>query len=315
MFSPADTDSKVCKICKESRRLKLFGSLPEKRGAVCRYCIIEKRLERGLCRHGCGQPAVPNRNHCEKCLKGQRINASKRNQRDREAAIDHYGLTCQCCADERFLFLTIDHIDGGGVAHMRKLREGGYGGHNLYAWLRKNNYPTGFRTLCYNCNCVRGRVGYCPHQSTAPSIITPALAEFVLPPRPCQMCGRDNTTTTGRCAKCNMAIRKSTNKRRQLDREAILNHYGSACAYCNESIKEFLTIDHINNDGANHRMISGSGYNLYRWLRKNNYPAGFQTLCYGCNIVKAQIGEEFLLKYLTENPRPIGINDESIIAT
>ncbi len=47
---------------------------------------------------------------------------------------------------------------------------------------------------------------------------------------------------------------------------------------------EWLTIDHINNDGAAHRKeIGEGGTNFYRWLRKNNYPLGFRTLCWNCN--------------------------------
>lgn len=31
-------------------------------------------------------------------------------------------------------------------------------------WLKKNNYPPGFRVLCMNCNFSLGMRGYCPHQ-------------------------------------------------------------------------------------------------------------------------------------------------------
>jgi hypothetical protein len=33
----------------------------------------------------------------------------------------------------------------------------------LYLWLKRNNYPTGFRVLCHNCNLAIGFYGYCPH--------------------------------------------------------------------------------------------------------------------------------------------------------
>lgn len=56
---------------------------------------------------------------------------------------------------------------------------------------------------------------------------------------------------------------------------------------------EFLQIDHINNDGKEHRKASGcgSGEAMYRWLKKNNYPAGFQVLCCNCNYAKMKYGE------------------------
>ncbi len=40
-------------------------------------------------------------------------------------------------------------------------------------------------------------------------------------------------------------------------REKVFNHYGKKCACCGESIYEFLTIDHINNDGAKHKRERG----------------------------------------------------------
>ena len=29
---------------------------------------------------------------------------------------------------------------------------------------QRNNYPVGFRVLCWNCNCSIGMYGECPHQ-------------------------------------------------------------------------------------------------------------------------------------------------------
>lgn len=83
----------------------------------------------------------------------------------RNAVFDHYGWLCKCCNEKRVEFLTIDHINGDGAAHRRKLGGGknrAYG--NIYGWLVRNNFPEGFQTLCYNCNCSKGRVGYCPHE-------------------------------------------------------------------------------------------------------------------------------------------------------
>jgi hypothetical protein len=55
--------------------------------------------------------------------------------------------------------------------------------------------------------------------------------------------------------------------------------------------KEFLQIDHVNNDGAEHRKQLGrGGSRLYQWLRKHNFPTGFQVLCANCNRGKALLG-------------------------
>lgn len=72
-------------------------------------------------------------------------------------------------------------------------------------------------------------------------------------------------------------------------RAKVLNAYGWACVCCGEGGHEFLTIDHINNDGGTHRREIGLR-SIYGWLVANNFPAGFQTLCFNCNMAKALNG-------------------------
>lgn len=45
--------------------------------------------------------------------------------------------------------LSIDHIKGGGNKHLKLIKG------NLYNWLIKNNFPTGFQTLCMNCQFIK----------------------------------------------------------------------------------------------------------------------------------------------------------------
>ena len=68
---------------------------------------------------------------------------------------------CKCCAVDFLEFLSIDHINGGGSEDKRKIGTGG----KFYKWLKKNNYPKGFRVLCHNCNQSLGAYGYCPHRN------------------------------------------------------------------------------------------------------------------------------------------------------
>lgn len=51
----------------------------------------------------------------------------------------------------------------------------------------------------------------------------------------------------------------------------MLTHYGTKCQCCGEKQVEFLTIDHINNDGNKHRKETNYS-NIYSWLRQNDYP-------------------------------------------
>lgn len=70
----------------------------------------------------------------------------------------------------------------------------------------------------------------------------------------------------------------------------VLGRYGGRCACCGEKHLDFLNIDHVNNDGAEHRretknqQLSGAG--MYRWLKRREYPTGFQVLCFNCNVSK-----------------------------
>ena len=87
-----------------------------------------------------------------------------------------------------------------------------------------------------------------------------------------------------------------TNRQRTRNklREDVLAAYGNKCKCCGESTKEFLCIDHINNDGAKHKRENNikSAQAMYTWLRKNNYPKdGFQILCHNCNCAKGFYGE------------------------
>lgn len=69
---------------------------------------------------------------------------------------------CACCGEDHYEFLSIDHTDGGGRRHREELKSSHP--RTLIAWLRKNNFPPGFRVLCMNCNTSYGFHGYCPHQ-------------------------------------------------------------------------------------------------------------------------------------------------------
>lgn len=86
------------------------------------------------------------------------------------------------------------------------------------------------------------------------------------------------------CRSCAASQRKRLRALNVGIRNEARKRYGSACRCCGEENRAFLTIDHINNDGASHRREVGVGMSFLLWLRKNNFPKGFQTLCFNCNI-------------------------------
>lgn len=70
----------------------------------------------------------------------------------------------------------------------------------------------------------------------------------------------------------------------------ILEEYGFKCVCCGEGRHEFLSIDHVFNDGAKDR---GTGNrNTYYQVNKLGLPRDrFQILCHNCNFAKGIYGE------------------------
>ncbi len=71
----------------------------------------------------------------------------------------------------------------------------------------------------------------------------------------------------------------------------VLTYYGKgrlACVMCGESRLACLSIDHINGGGISHRKeVNAYGYRFYKYLKKDNFPKGYQTLCMNCQFLKA----------------------------
>lgn len=172
----------------------------------------------------------------------------------REEVLNAYGMMCLCCSETEPRFLTIDHIDRYDGSSPR-------GGHHLYLWLVRNHFPAGFRVLCQNCNSALGLFGACPHGD----LVQPLPERTALPRT--------------------VRNRKAHQKRNLRDKIQAFARYGKACLCCGESNHECLTLDHKDNDGAAHRRQL-KGKPIYRWLRQNKYPSGFQVLCWNCNKAK-----------------------------
>jgi len=93
-----------------------------------------------------------------------RENDRKRNAAFKLKVFIHYShgtLKCNCCGEMTFGFLTLDHINNDGHRQRKK----GLNSTGLMPYLIKNNYPSGFQILCYNCNCGRAHTPdkKCPH--------------------------------------------------------------------------------------------------------------------------------------------------------
>lgn len=100
----------------------------------------------------------------------------------------------------------------------------------------------------------------------------------------CCQCGKEPAKSGTSCVKC----RKTLNSYHTKYRELVLNHYGNQCNCCGITQKVFLTIDHIDGSGAEHRKKGRS--RVYRSIIKENYPDNYQVLCWNCNSAKHLMG-------------------------
>lgn len=80
----------------------------------------------------------------------------------------------------------------------------------------------------------------------------------------------------------NQCNREAGQRRRAKARQAVMDHYGAVCVCCGETIEKFLTIDHVNDDGAQearHRKNSS----LAEDVVKQGFPETYRILCLNCN--------------------------------
>lgn len=66
----------------------------------------------------------------------------------------------------------------------------------------------------------------------------------------------------------------------------ILDHYGRKCNCCKEDDPRFLTVDHIDCQVPEMESVGRKlqGERLRHWLVKNDFPEGYQLLCFNCNL-------------------------------
>lgn len=183
------TDQRLCERCRENSRkrsmehakkriakAKITGqctgctkmAVPGK--TKCKQCadfhkkfaagVRKKARETGTCSR-CGEPAVEGRLLCITHAETGKNYDNARKAELKNAVFSMYGgAKCACCGLDYIPALTIDHIEGGGTKHLKEIGRG-----NLYGWLKKNGFPSGYQVLCWNCNMVKSNKGKCtiPH--------------------------------------------------------------------------------------------------------------------------------------------------------
>ena len=97
----------------------------------------------------------------EKLLTENSVRNKKLRLNYKQRIVEHYSNgenCCNCCGEDIFEFLTIDHIHNDGSEHRKKI------GSNILTDLIRRNFPEGFQILCMNCNMAKEINGICPHE-------------------------------------------------------------------------------------------------------------------------------------------------------
>ena len=106
----------------------------------------------------------------------------------------------------------------------------------------------------------------------------------------CIACGKSPPVPNG--LKCDICLGTSRTLARDTYRKIrleVIALYGGKCVCCGETEPDFLTLDHINNDGFLQRKRYPSGSASYKIVMKER-PTDIQILCYNCNCAKGHYG-------------------------
>lgn len=161
---------------------------------------------------------------------------------------------CKHCDETETGVLTVDHVNGDGAEHRREIGLTASCGSNFYRWLKRNNYPEGFQILCYNCQYRKRMLEMRSDEQTHLKEVRAAYAKSI--------------------------------------KVECLESYGGCKCQCGEDDVTVLTLDHVNDDGAEHRRETNTrGFGFYMMLRKNGFPSDppLQVLCMNCNIRKRNV--------------------------
>jgi len=237
---------------------------------------MKYRLDNHLCTR-CGRPAMQNRKMCAEHLEQSRIKEKNKREKRKAASVcircgqrpPRSGKTqCEICANSNK-----DQYNAAKMDVYYQRRSAGQ-------CVRCGTQTDQFEVHCSSCveymrtknnNTYHSRKnsGLCAHCGKEPPILHETL---------CQSCKQKN------------AHRCMDNRKKQ--KFTIIQHYGGKCALCGESDIDVLAIDHIAGGGTQHnKQLREQGTTLHRWLIKNDFPDGFQVLCFNCNMKKHLAGD------------------------
>jgi hypothetical protein len=185
---------KKCRVCKKIKKLNQFNRRDDGQQGVkwaCKSCQKIKKSEGDLTRYkrlakdpvwvkktnqrnrrwyNADRKKNPEK-YLRRAKKWRKANPEKvkkalarQRLKLRMAVLHAYSgkvIQCHCCKTKDVDVLAVDHINGGGNKHQKKLRAEGK---LLYLELKKQGYPKGYQILCHNCNYKKHLRGKCSHK-------------------------------------------------------------------------------------------------------------------------------------------------------
>lgn len=109
----------------------------------------------------------------------------------------------------------------------------------------------------------------------------------------CASCGAPPAQGYLCCQSCLDTKAEATKKSRLKTVLEVQTAYGGKCVCppCGETETKFLTLDHINDDGGQHRRnMNGRGNAVYTWVKQNNFPETLRLMCFNCNSGRQRNG-------------------------
>ena len=164
-------------------------------------------------------------------------------------------MECNECKENEIAFLTIDHIrPRKEYGHDRKTSSSA-----LYRILVNNEFPSGYQVLCYNCNMVKEQERRRKEKKYADNLVAKRNLRYI--------------------------------RKLKVDVMTVYSKGKPRCSCCNYDNLDGLTIDHIlGRKQQGHSREFGSTV-LYKHLKKEKFPRGYQVLCVSCNSAKGKLGQ------------------------
>ena len=115
-------------------------------------------LERGVGGAGRHKPDTRRRLNAEYRARNRdsiREAGRKRRKAMKREVLERYGTECAHCGFSDPRALQIDHVDNSGAKERAELGGRHFAGQRFYQHLKKRGWPSGYQTLCANCNLIK----------------------------------------------------------------------------------------------------------------------------------------------------------------